>query len=141
MTIISALKDYMLTFPGWESGASLQIDQLGNEPTQYAIMPITGARVVENYIDGGSLREYPFAIESMETILDDTQRIQNSAFYETLADWLESQTLTGNLPSLGTDKIATRIEALGHGALFEFGESGTGIYQIQCKLVYEQMRR
>lgn len=138
MSIIEALKTYMATYSGFASGAALQVDQLGNTPTQYALMPLPGARVVESYIDGGTSREFPFALQSMESTADDLERISNSGFYEALADWFETQTDAGTLPTLDTGKTATGIEALGWGYLFEFGESGTGIYQIQCKLTYTQ---
>ncbi|MEN6300822.1 MAG: chloramphenicol resistance protein, partial [Anaerolineaceae bacterium] len=57
---------------------------------------------------------------------------------EEFADWLESQTAAGVLPTPGTKKTAESIEATGWGYLFEQGDSDTGIYQIQCKLVYRQ---
>lgn len=138
MSIISALKTYIATYSGLETNAPLLIDVLGKEPTQYAIVPIPGARVAEWYINGGSKREYPFAIQSMEANSDEETRVAINEFYESLADWFESQTLAGTLPTLATGKTATDVEALGWGFLQEFGESGSGIYQIQGKLVYEQ---
>lgn len=139
MSLISALKTYIATYSGLETGAPLLIDVLGKEPTQYAIVPIPGARIVESYVDGGSRREYPFAIQSMEANGDDAVRTAVNEFYENLADWFESQTLAGVLPILAAGKTATEIEALGWGFLSEFGESGSGIYQIQAKLTYEQL--
>jgi hypothetical protein len=139
MSIISALKTYIATYSGLEAGAPLLVDVLGKEPTQYAIVPIPGARVAEWYINGGSKREYPFAIQSMEANSDDAIRAAINEFYESLADWFESQTLAGTLPTLATGKTSTDIEALGWGFLSEFGESGSGIYQIQAKLTYEQL--
>lgn len=138
MTIISALRTYMLTYNGLQTGAGLFVDHIPKEPTQYAIMPLPGVRILERYIDGGSRREFPFAIESMESTADDLERIQNSGFYEALADWLESQTLAGVFPSLGAGKTPEEIEAVGQPILLEFGESGTGIYQLPCRLVYAQ---
>lgn len=138
MSLISSLKTYIATYPGWDDNAALLIDVLGKDPTQYAIVPIPGARIAEEYINGGSKREYPFAIQSMESNSDDSVRQAINEFYENLADWFDSQTLAGVLPSLGSGKSATEIEALGWGFLSEFGESGSGIYQIQAKLTYEQ---
>jgi hypothetical protein len=66
------------------------------------------------------------------------ERIENSGFYETLADWLEEQTKAGNLPTLDAGKTAESIEAVTWGFVYQQGESATGIYQITCKLVYEQ---
>jgi hypothetical protein len=138
MSIIESIKTFIATYNGLQAGAALQVDQLGNTPTQYGIMPLPGARIVETYLDDGTLREFPFAINSMESTADELERINNSDFYEALADWFETQTQAGTLPTLETSKTATKIEALGWGYLFEPGDSGTGIYQIQCKLTFEQ---
>lgn len=138
MSLISALHTYLLTYPGWATGAPLLVDSIGNTPTQYGVFPLPSNPIVESYLDGSSLRQFAFALQSMEPIADDAARMAASEFYETFADWLESQTEAGVLPTLAAGKTAESIEALQSGFLFEFGESGTGIYQIQCKLIYSQ---
>ena len=137
MTIISALRTYILTYSGMGSNP-VWVGFLGKEPTQYAIFPLPGARIVRTDIIGNTEREFPFAIESVEFTADDPKRIANCEFYEALADWFETQTKAGTLPSLGTGKTATAIEALGWGVIFEQSDSGVANYQIQAKLSYEQ---
>lgn len=139
MSMISAIKTYIGTYNGLDATAALLVDVLGKEPTQYAIVPVPGARIVESYIDGSSKREYPFAIQSMQANGDDAERAAINAFYEALADWFDTQTEAGTLPTLDAGKTPEAVEALGWGFLQEFGESGTGIYQIQAKLVYKQV--
>jgi hypothetical protein len=138
MSLISSLRTYLLTYPGFVSGAPLLIDNLGKSHTQYGVFPLPGARIIESYIDGSSLRQFAFALQSMESIADDAARQEAHEFYEALADWFETQTKAGVLPSLGAGKTAQTIEALQSGFLFEFGESGTGVFQMQCRLTYEQ---
>jgi hypothetical protein len=138
VTLISAVKTYIATYNGLEDDAGLFIELLGALPTQYALVPLPGPKIIETYIDGSSLRQYQFALQSMESTADDPARIANNEFYEAFADWLESQTEAGTLPSLGTGKTAESIEALGQPILFQLGDSGTGIYQLQCRLVYQQ---
>lgn len=138
MSIIKSLRNYLAAYSALPSGAPLWADYLGKEPGQYAIVPMPGARVIDEYLDGGSLREYPFAFQAMLSTSADAERLESNGFFETFADWLESQTKAGVLPVLGTKKKATEIKALSWGYLFEQGDSGTGIYQIQCKLEYEQ---
>jgi len=138
MSILSAIRTYLLTYSALKSGAPLWVDRLGSDPTQYAIFPLGGQKIAESYIDGGSLREYPFAFQSMERTADDIERLENSGFYETFADWLDSQSEAGTLPTLGSGQTPVLIQATGWGVLFEQGRSDTGVYQIQCKLVYEQ---
>jgi hypothetical protein len=75
----------------------------------------------------------------MESTADELERLENSGFYEAFADWLESQSLVGTLPTLGAKQTATDIQALGWAYIYEQGQSSTGVYQIQCKLTYEQL--
>lgn len=138
MSILSAVRTYLLTYSALKDNAPLWVDHLGSDPTQYAIFPLGGQKIAESYIDGGSLREYPFAFQSMERTADDIERLENSGFYETFADWLDSQSEAGTLPTLGSGQTPVSIQATGWGVLFEQGRSDTGVYQIQCKLVYEQ---
>lgn len=138
MSIIQALRAYLAAYAGLESGAPLWVDHLGSRPTEYAIVPIAGGKILERYLDGGSVREYHFAFRSTESTADDLERMENSGFYESLADWLEEQTEAGDLPDLGDGKTAKVIEAVGWAYIYEQGQSDTGIYQIQCRLEYEQ---
>ncbi|HZW02876.1 MAG TPA: hypothetical protein VFF68_03045 [Anaerolineaceae bacterium] len=137
MSIIQSLKTYLKTCPSLADGALLEVDHNG-PPIQYGIIPVPGARVVETYVNGGSLREFPFAFQTAAITADDAERIDNAGFQEAFADWLDIQTLAGNLPDLGAGKTAESIAATSWGYLFEQGESDTGIYQILCKLTYEQ---
>jgi hypothetical protein len=121
-----------------KSGAPVWVDYIGNDPTEYAIVPLGGTRVLEEYINGGSERAFPFAFQSVESTADNAARLANSAFFETFAAWLDTQTNAGTLPNLGSGKKATSLTALGWGILLNESESQTGIYQVQCQLVYEQ---
>lgn len=137
-SIVEGLRTYVMTCPSLATGALLLVDHLGETPIEYAIIPQAGEIVAERYIDGSSLREYPFLIRSTESTADDLARIETSGFYETLAGWLETQTITGILPTLPTGKTAESVEATSWGYLYEEGNSATGIYQISCKLTYSQ---
>ena len=137
MSIINALQTFIKTYTGLDN-TNVLIDKTGPETVEYGIFPIPGARIVEENIDGSSIREYPFALQSSVMTADDAARLENSEFFESFADWLESQTLAGTLPTLGAKQTATKIEATTGGALYEQGESNTGIYQIVCKLTFEQ---
>lgn len=139
MTILSAVQTFVKTYGSLASNAAVLIDFLGATPTQYAIMPLPGAQIVQRYIDGGSIREFPFAVQSMESTADELERLENIGFFEAFADWLDSQTEDGILPTLAAGKTATKIEALGWGFLYEQSQSSTGIYQIQCRLEYDQI--
>lgn len=138
MSLLSSLKTYLLTYNQLESGAAVLVDFLGKEATQYAVVPLPGTRILETHIDGSTIREFSFAIQSMESTADELERIDNSGFYEALAAWFETQTEANQLPALDAGKTATKIEATNWAFIFEQGESGTGIYQISCRLEYDQ---
>lgn len=138
MSLISAVRTYLVSYTGLKSGAPVWVDHLGAEPTEYSVLPVAGSRILESYIDGGSLRSFPFAFRSMESTADDLERLENSGFFEAFAEWLESQSNAGVLPTLDSGKTPEKIEALGWGFLYEEGVSDTGIYQVQCRLVYMQ---
>ena len=139
MSLISAIRTYVATYSGLEAGAGLFTDILSSVPTQYAVVPLPANPILETYINGKTLRQYPFALQSMESTADDPTRTANQEFYETFAAWLETQNDAGVLPSLGTGKTAESIEALGTPILFDLGDSGTGVYQLQCRVTYEQV--
>ncbi len=138
MSLISAIQTYLKTYTGLRSGAPVWVDYLGATPTEYAIIPLPGARVLEWYLDGGSTREYSFAFKIMESTAADAVRLDTAAFTEAFADWLEAQTLADVLPTLATGKTAESIEAVNWGYLEQQGESDTATYLITCRLVYGQ---
>lgn len=138
MTLIQSVKNYIETYAGLKENAPLWVNYLGAEPTEYAIVPLPGDRILEAYITGKERRAYPFAFQSMERTADELERLENIGFYETFAAWLDSQSEAGVLPTLDSGLTAEKIEAVNWGYLFEQGESSSGVYQIQCRLIYEQ---
>lgn len=138
MSIIQAIKTYIATYVSLKTDAPLWVDFLGENATEYSISSIAGTRIIETDIVGNTTREFAFAFSSTESTADELERIANLGFYEAFAEWLESQSENKTFPTLATGKTPYKIEALGWGYLFQPGDSGTGIYQIQCKLTYEQ---
>lgn len=138
-SIIEGVRAYLRNYSELSTDAPVWVQYLGNDPIEYAILPLTGSRVVEEYINGTRIMSYPFAFQSMESTADDLARLESAGFYEAFADWLDSQTDAGSLPELPTGKTAEEILALGWGYLYEEGDSQTGIYQIQCELLYKQV--
>jgi len=138
MSIISSLKTYIATCPSLGTDPLLSINYLDQGKTNYSIVPLPGARIIETDLVGNTVREYPFAFQSMESTAAELERLENSGFYEDFADWLETQTLAEIFPSMGTGKTPTKIEATVGGSLYEQGNTDTGIYQIQCLLAYDQ---
>lgn len=137
MTIIAAVREYMLNAPMLEGNAIVLIDSIG-QPIQYAIIPLPGEQIVEQYINGVTVREFPFLFQTAKSTADDLERLETAEFHEALMDWFEERTEENDLPQLDANKTAESIEAVNWGYLFEQGESDTGIYQITCRLRYRQ---
>jgi hypothetical protein len=74
----------------------------------------------------------------MALTADDATRITNSGFFEALSDWMESQTEAGTFPTLNSNQHPTKIEATTQPFLFQNGESESAIYQMTCRLSYDQ---
>jgi hypothetical protein len=127
MSVIAALKTYLLTYSELKAGAEFGVDFLGPGDMGYSIVP-----------QPGSLRVFPFAFQSVESTADDPARVGANEFFEEFAEWLEDQTDDENLPTLDEGKVAVTIEATSHVFILQQGESGVGVYQMQCRLVYQQ---
>ena len=138
-SILEGLRDFIKTYTELKSGAPVWVEYLGNDPTEYAVLPLAGPRVLETYITGKRVMSYPFALQSMESTADDLERLETAGFYEAFAEWLDAQTDQGVLPDLPEGKTPEVIEALGWGYLYQDGESMTGVYQVQCQLIYTQV--
>jgi hypothetical protein len=138
VSLISAVQTYLKTYAGLASGAPLWVDYLGDKPVEYAVVEQPGQRVLETYLDGSTLREFPFLVRFAGWTADDAARVANAGWAETFAAWLESQTAAGTFPTLAAGQTGYLIEATLWGFLYEQGASESGIYQIACRLLYEQ---
>ena len=134
-SIIEALEQYFLKCDLLKDGC-LRVDYLGEKPIEYAIEVMPCDPIVKRYADGSSVRQYLFAFGSREYYSQErVQNIQNSAFYEKFADWVEKKNLSGELPELPEKMEAEEIEVVSSGYLFD-GSAKNARYQIQLRLVY-----
>lgn len=139
--IIDSIRTFIGTCPYLQriNGAiEVNVDFLPNDITTYSIEEVPIEPIVKKYIDGSTERQYAFIFASRESYgADVLQNISNSGFYEDFAEWLEQETLKGNLPILDEGKESLKIEATTTGDAFQM-DVDKARYQIQCKLVYFQ---
>lgn len=134
-SIIDALEKYFIGCELLKDGA-LRIDYLGEKPVEYTIEVLPCDPVVKRYLGGSTVRQYLFAFGSREFYSQERlQNIQNSAFYELLADWVETRSLSGILPELPDGMEAQQLEVVSSGYLFD-GSMTNARYQIQLRLLY-----
>lgn len=115
---------------------ALRVDYLGEKPVEYTIEVLPCDPVVKRYLGGSTVRQYLFAFGSREFYSQERlQNIQNSAFYERLADWVETKSMSGVLPELPDGMEAQQLEVVSSGYLFD-GSMTNARYQIQLRLLY-----
>ena len=134
-SIIDALEKYFIGCELLKDGA-LRVDYLGEKPVEYTIEVLPCDPVVKRYLGGSTVRQYLFAFGSREFYSQERlQNIQNSAFYELLADWVETMSMSGILPELPDGMEAQQLEVVSSGYLFD-GSMTNARYQIQLRLLY-----
>lgn len=134
-SIIDALEKYFIGCELLKDGA-LRVDYLGENPVEYTIEVLPCDPVVKRYLGGNTVRQYLFAFGSREFYSQERlQNIQNSAFYERLADWVETKSMSGVLPELPDGMEAQQLEVVSSGYLFD-GSMTNARYQIQLRLLY-----
>ena len=134
-SIIDALEKYFIGCELLKDGA-LRVDYLGEKPVEYTIEVLPCDPVVKRDLGGSTVRQYLFAFGSREFYSQERlQNIQNSAFYELLADWVETRSMSGILPELPDGMEAQQLEVVSSGYLFD-GSMTNARYQIQLRLLY-----
>lgn len=134
-SIIQGVSDYFLNCPLLKDGV-FRVDALGTEPVEYTIETGIFDPIIERYVDGSSERQFQFQFGSREFYsMDRLQNIDNSTFYEELAEWVEEQSLVCNLPELPEGMSAEAIEVLSPGHIYD-GAMKNARYQISLRLLY-----
>lgn len=135
MTIIEAIREFILPCPLLKDGC-LNVDYLGDKPTQYSIEGSPVSADIKRYSDGSALKQYGFVFSSKEFHGDDVLRnLENNGFYEQFAAWLKQQGNSKNFPKVDGKKAPVSIEALSNGYLMDV-HTGQAKYQIQCRFIY-----
>lgn len=80
MSIIESIRTFIRTCPLLKDGR-LNVDYLGNKPTEYTIDGVPTSTVIKRYTDGAALKQYAFIFGSREYYGEDTlKNIENSSF-------------------------------------------------------------
>lgn len=138
MTIIDGVRAWLKTYEGLADGR-LSVDFLPEEAKSYSVDTVPTAEIVKRYLDGSSIRQFLFCVSSREFYSDNiTQNVDNQAFYEGLAAWLERKSKLRQFPNIGTGRTVRSIEISSTAYPFVVDEHGTARYQLQLKLTYFQ---
>lgn len=134
-SMIAAVAEYFMACPLLKDGV-FRVDALSGNTIEYAVETGIFTPVIQQYVDGSSLRQYQFNFTSREFYsMDRIQNIQNSEFYETLAEWVESQDMAENYPELPEGCEVQSLEVLSSGYIFDTSMKNAR-YQIQLRMTY-----
>lgn len=134
-SIIEGITDYFLTCPLLKDGV-FRVDALGEKGVEYMIETGIFSPVLATYINGDSERMYQFNFGSREFYsLDRLQNIENSAFYEEFANWVEEQNRAEVFPEMPEKCYPRELIVLSPGYIYDMTLKNAR-YQIQLQLNY-----
>lgn len=137
MTIIESLKDFISTCPYLDKfSKGINVNYLGENEGSYCIESVPGEPILRQYLDGSCLMQFPFIFCSKESYGQDVfTNIDKSGFYESFSEWIMQENQKGNLPNLGENRKAQKIEVTTLGYPYQT-EVDKARYQIQLRLIY-----
>lgn len=134
-SIIQGVTDYFINCPLLKDGV-FHVDSLGTDPVEYTIETETYDPILQTYINGASIRQFQFSFGSREYYsMDRIQMIENSSFYERLADWVEEQSRQRIFPQMPEGMQPEEMVVLSPGYIFDNSMKNVR-YQIPLRLVY-----
>lgn len=137
--IIESIRNYMRNLEcldTFNNAIRVNINYLEENPDTYSIEEVPVEPVVKKYINGDSIRQYAFIFTSREPYgADVLTNIDNSGFYEKLADEIEKKNNNGIFPLLDDGLESLEIKVTSTGYAFAVTED-TAQYQINLRLKY-----
>lgn len=133
--MVEKIRNYLYEQNIVDDNLRLNVDFLGEQPTEFTIVPIAIDPIVERYINGATYRQYQFQLVSQNSYgADVLQNMANSNFYNELYDKINTLNKNKVLPDIdGIDKI----ECLDNGAI-EVATTNTARYSIIMRVLYNK---
>ncbi len=136
-SVLQAIADWLRGCP-LLADQRLNVNYLGAEPVEYAIIEAPTTPVLQSYLDGSSIRQRAVAITAVKDYSSDLlQQLAETGFWEAFAQWVETQNEAETLPDLGDGKTSLAVEVSATHYLLQT-TAQTARYQIQLLLTYEQ---
>lgn len=137
--IIDSLRDYMRNLnclDTFNNAIRVNVNYLEPNADTYSIEEVPVEPIVKKYINGDSIRQYAFIFTSREPYgADVLTNIDNSGFYEKLADEIEKNNYNEIFPLLDDGLEPLEIKVTSTGYAFAVTED-TAQYQINLRLKY-----
>ncbi|MDC4242509.1 chloramphenicol resistance protein [Clostridium tertium] len=137
--IIDSIRNYMRNLKcldTFNNAIRVNVNYLEPEADTYSIEEVPIEPILKKYVNGDSIRQYAFIFTSREPYgVDVLTNIDNSGFYEKLADEIEVQNDNNILPKLEGNLESLEIKVTSTGYAFAVTED-TAQYQINLRLKY-----
>ena len=137
--IIDSVRNYMRNLKcldTFNNAIRVNVNYLEPNADTYSIEEVPVEPIVKKYVNGDSIRQYAFIFTSREPYgADVLTNIDNSGFYEKLADEIEKNNNNEILPLLGDGMESLEIKVTSTGYAFAVTED-TAQFQIQLRLKY-----
>lgn len=137
--IIDSIRNYMRNLKcldTFNNAIRVNVNYLEPNTDTYSIEEVPVEPVVKKYVNGDSIRQYSFVFTSREPYGSDVlTNIDNSGFYEKLADEIEKNNNKKILPLLDNGLEPLEIKVTSTGYAFAVTED-TAQFQIQLRLKY-----
>ena len=131
--MITQIREYIASLSIINQFAQINVDFLGEKPTEYVIEPIPISQMLRTYTDGSTLNQYVFQFGSLEYYGSDViENMQNSTFYETLTNCIQNNNRLGILPNI---EGIQSIEVLNIGTI-QNTTTDSAKYAIQMRITY-----
>lgn len=137
--IIDSIRNYMRNLnclDTFNNAIRVNVNYLEPNADTYSIEEVPVEPIVKKYINGDSIRQYAFIFTSREPYgADVLTNIDNSGFYEKLADEIENNNNNEIFPLLDNGLEPLEIKVTSTGYAFAVAED-TAQFQIQLRLKY-----
>lgn len=142
MSVAEFVKQLMLACPHVNVTAlDMHIDRVDAEALSYSIESLPSDPIAKRYLNGDTIRVFPFALTARRSFILDEDRETNSDSYEKVALWMEELTRKRKLPAMAAGQTPQKLQATGHTYVMEPAEDGnTALYVMQAQLIYYQKR-
>lgn len=135
MTVIECVRDWLKEYSGLSG--RLDVDFLGEDADTYSVDTIPSEEVLKRYKDGGSVKQFQFAVSSRRFYDQNiAQNIENLKFFEDLGAWVEERAKARKLPVMDGGRTAQKIVVTSTAYPFVVSEDGKARYQMQMRLEY-----
>jgi hypothetical protein len=131
--MITEIREYLKNLSIVDTFTRINVDYLGDTPTEYVIEPIPTEKIIKKYTDGSTLNQYVFQFGSREYYSSDVvENMQKSTFYEDFEKCIRWNNDNNILPNI---QGIQSIECLNVGSIQDTG-SDTAKYAIQMCITY-----